>query len=78
MTPLQTQRQEKRRILRGEYGGMMTLTDLTRELGFTDPKSARRWVKEAELPATMICGRKRYDTDEVAKRLVDRRGFAPD
>ena len=76
MTPQQAARKEKRDILRTLYGGMMTLADLTHELGYTDPKSARRWVEDTGLPATAFGGRKKYDTDEVARVLVDRRGMA--
>ncbi len=76
MTQLQAERREKREILRSIYGGMMTLTDLAHELGYTDRGSVRQWVAENEIPATMIRTRKRYDTDVIARILVDRRGMA--
>lgn len=66
---------EKREILRGIYGGMMTLADLTKELGYTSPKSALKWVESVEIEGTKIGRSVRYDTDMVARRLVDGRGM---
>ena len=76
MTQLQAERREKREILRSIYGGMMTIADLTRELGYTNQRSTKRWVDSVEAPATMIGTRKRFDTDVIARILVDRRGMA--
>lgn len=67
---------EKRGILREVYGGMMTVADLARELGYSDRKSARRAAEEMGLQATRIGRLKRYDTDLVAKALIDGRGMA--
>lgn len=67
---------EKRSILREAYGGMMTVTDLAKELGYSDRKSARRAIEEMGLQATRIGRLKRYDTDLVARALVDGRGMA--
>ena len=39
MLNLNNQIAEKRKILRGEYGGMMSLNDLTKEIG-SDPSNA--------------------------------------
>lgn len=67
---------EKRNILRDRYGGMMTLADLKKELGYSDPKSAKNVVQALGIPPTIIGRFKKYDTDIVAKALVDRRGMA--
>ena len=67
---------EKRNILREVYGGMMTVTDLAKELGYSDRKSARRAAEEMGLRATRIGRLKRYDTDLVARALVNGRGMA--
>ena len=61
---------EKRNILRDRYGGMMT------ELDYKSPKSARRAIEEMGIVPTLIGRMKKYDTDLVAKVLVDRRGMA--
>lgn len=76
MTPLQAARKEKREILRSIYGGMMTLADLSNELGYSNPRSTARWIQETGAPATMVGTRKKYDTDIIARILVDRRGMA--
>ena len=65
---------EKRNILRATYGGMMTLENLRKELGYNDPKAARRFAQESGIPLTQIGKMKRYDTDCVAKVLVEGRG----
>lgn len=66
---------EKRRLLRDEYGGLMSTTDLSKELGFHSRHATLRAAREMELPSTLISGRRRYDTDVVARRLVERRGM---
>lgn len=52
---------EKRRILRDIYGGMMTLTDVARELGRTRDV-ARAWVRGLGLGT------------QIGKRVYRRRG----
>lgn len=66
---------EKRDILRELYGGMMTVADLTIELGYKDRKSTKEWITQVALPGTMVGSRIRYDTDLVARTLVDARGI---
>ena len=66
---------EKRDILRSIYGGMMTLADLTKELWYSSRKSAAKWVESVELDGTRVGKSVRYDTDLVARKLVDGRGF---
>ncbi len=75
MTVIQQAIREKQQTLRRIYGGMMTLKDLADELGYRDEKSARKWVKEVQLQATLIGRRKRYDTDTVAKKLTELAGM---
>ena len=64
---------EKRKLLRGIYGGMMSLTDVARELSVTRDV-ARAWVRERSL-GVQIGKRVRYETDEVAKAIVMARGM---
>ena len=66
---------EKRKILREQYGGMMTLKDVQTEFGFGSHHSAQRAIDNMGIPATKVGGRKKYDTDSVAKRLVELRGM---
>lgn len=66
---------EKRNILRDRYGGMMTLVDLMTELGYKSEKSAMRAAIEMGLPQTKIGRSKKFDTDTVARRLVELRGI---
>lgn len=66
---------EKRGILRGIYGGMMTLNEVMTELGYTSPVSARRAVQEMGIVPTQVGRMKRYETDLVAKRIVELRGM---
>lgn len=64
---------EKRRILRELYSGMMTLTDVAKELG-VKRDVARAWVRSLGL-GTQIGKRVYYETDEIAKAIVQGRGM---
>ena len=75
MTTLQNEIREKRNTLRDRYGGMMTLRDLAEELGYQSEKSASRAAKDMSLEPTKIGKSKKYDTDSVARRLVELRGM---
>ena len=67
---------EKRKILRSLYGGSMTNRQLMDELGIKSKDTLRRAVQEMRIPVTVVSGRNRYDTDEVARRLVQLRHLA--
>lgn len=67
---------EKRKILRDLYGGSMTNRQLMDELGIKSKDTLRRAVQEMRIPVTVVSGRNRYDTDEVARRLVQLRNMA--
>lgn len=64
---------EKRKVLREIYGGMMTLTDVANELG-RSRDVARAWVRELGL-GVQIKKRVYYETDEIAKAIVQARGM---
>lgn len=66
---------KKRKILRDLYGGMMTLKDLREELGYKTNDSAAKAIKALGIEPTQIGAMKRYETDMVAKRLVELRGM---
>lgn len=66
---------EKRQILRELYGGMMSLTDLTKELGYGSPKSARAWLTTVDVEPVKVGRGIRYETDQVAKAIVNGRGM---
>ena len=65
---------EKRRIMRGIYGGMMTLAQLTRELGLKDTRAAKAWAIANGI-GNQIGRNIKYDTDTVAKTIVLGRGM---
>lgn len=67
---------EKRKILRSLYGGAMTSRQLMDELGIRTKDTLRRAVRDMGIPVTVVAGRNRYDTDEVARRLVQLRNPA--
>ena len=64
---------EKRNILRDLYGGMMTLSDLSRELGMK-PEDAKVWAMEQGL-CIQLGKRLKVETDMLAKFIVQRRGM---
>lgn len=55
------------------YGGMMTTSDLSRELG-VNRDAAKAWAK-AEGIGNLVGKRVKYETDEVARRIVETRGM---
>ena len=74
MAQLQSEIRAKRNILREIYGGMMTSEDLHRELGMK-PNDARQLMLENGI-GHMIGNRIKFETDMVAKFIVERRGLA--
>lgn len=73
MTALQAAIREKRAIMREIYGGMMSLCDLGRELGMK-PENARIWAAEHGI-GNLIGKRIKFETDQVAKIIVEGRGM---
>lgn len=65
---------EKRRTMRSIYGGMMTLTDLTHELGLKDKRVAKAWAVQNGV-GNQIGRFIKFDTDMVAKLIVMGRGM---
>lgn len=55
------------------FGGMMTLTDVAKELG-ASRTLAKRWVED-NVPGTIVGDRVKYETRLVAKSIVNKRGF---
>ena len=74
-TALANQIREKRNILRDRYGGMMERKDLMIELGYKTEKSAVRAAQEMGILPTRVGKSKKYDTDTVARRLIELRGM---
>ena len=61
--------------MRDIYGGMMTVVDLAKELGYNSRGAARAWLSEAAVPGVRMGRSVRYETDLVARAIVDRRGM---
>lgn len=55
------------------YGGMMTTTDLSKELG-VNRDAAKAWAQSQGI-GNRIGKRVKYETDEVARRIVETRGM---
>lgn len=54
----------------------MTLTQLSEEIGYKDVRFAKKWANEVNLNMVQIGKSVRYDTDHLARILVDRRVIA--
>lgn len=74
-TSLASEIRKKQETLRGLYGGYMTLADLTHELGFSSRKIALANAEIMGIPMTQIGKSKKFETDLVARRLVELRGM---
>ena len=73
MTEQQAAIREKRNIMRDIYGGMMSQEALGRELGMK-PEDAREWAR-AQGIGNRIGKRIKFETDMVAKVIVQQRGY---
>lgn len=73
MSQLYKQIAEKRNILRSIYGGLMTLEQVKQELGYKSNAATKRAIEELDVPGVKIGRSVRYDTDVLAKRIVERR-----
>ena len=78
MTELNRAIAEKRRLLYERHGGIMSPSDVAREVGYyPKPSTGDRWAQEHDVPAVRLGPRKRgYETDLVAKAIVQGRGMA--
>ena len=65
---------EKREDLRKRYGGMLNLTDVQKELGLRDPKTARAFL--AGVPSTVVCRRRKWAVEDLARKLYEEREVA--
>lgn len=75
MTRQQAEVVEKRRFLRQEYGGLMTIAQLARELGLKDTRAAKKWAVAHDLRFVLMTKQggqsaPRFDTDQFAKVLM--------
>ena len=74
MALIHNETRAKRNIMREIYGGMMTAEDLSKELGMK-PEDARKLMLDNGI-GCLIGKRVKFETDMVAKFIVERRGFA--
>lgn len=65
---------EKIKLLRADYGGMMGIEQLCQELGLCR-NSVYAWVREHNVPGNKVCRSVKYETDLVARVIVDGRGM---
>ena len=75
MTRQQQDVVDKRRFLRQEYGGLMTLKQLAHELGLRDTRAAKQWASNHGLRYLRMQKQggqtaPRFDTDHLAKILM--------
>ena len=75
MSPTHSREIEKKiKLLRADYGGMMTIKQLCRELNVCR-NSVYAWVREHDLEGVKVGRVIKYETDQVARGIVDGRGM---
>ena len=75
MSPAHSQEiKEKIKVLRADYGGMMNIEQLRQELGLCR-NSVYAWVREHSLEGVKVGRVIKYETDQVARVIVDGRGM---
>lgn len=57
------------------FGGMMTLTDIAKELGNASRDTAKKWLVEHDVPGIKVGVYPRWETRLVAKKIVSSRGY---
>lgn len=67
--------ERKTKLLRADYGGMMFLKDLARELNYSSYNSVRAWLREHSVEGVKRGKSVAYETDQVAKAIVAARGM---
>lgn len=73
MSNLYAEIRKKQDLLFDRYGGMLGVTQLMEVLGCSR-KTAIKWAELHRL-GTPVCGRIKYETDQVAKAIVSERGM---
>lgn len=66
--------EKKTKLLRADYGGMMNIEQLRQELGLCR-NSVYAWVREHALEGVKVGRITKYETDQVARVIVDGRGM---
>lgn len=75
MSPAHSREIEKKiKLLRADYGGMMNIEQLRQELGLCR-NSVYAWVREHALEGVKVGRVIKYETDQVARVIVDGRGM---
>ena len=78
MKPLDKDIRAKRAELSGLYGELVSLQTACKILGYRDRKTAKQALNDLGVLPVPINGRVRYETGEIAKRIVLRRGMVDD
>lgn len=76
MSPAHAREIEKKtKLLRADYGGMMTIKQLMKELGFGSHHTVYAWLRENNVEGIRIGRSVRYECDQIARIIVDARGM---
>lgn len=66
----------KTEILRADYGGMMSVKDIMRELGFWSRHTVINWLRDNSVDGVKVDRKSvKYETDLIARRIVEQRGM---
>lgn len=66
----------KTELLRADYGGMMTVKDIMRELGIGSHHTVNNWLRENDVEGVKVDRKSvKYETDLIARRIVEQRGM---
>lgn len=75
MTQLQREIKQKTDELAGRFGMMVDLATACKIFGCKSPNTAARALRELQVEPVRICGKARYETDRIARRIVELRGM---
>lgn len=66
---------KKRDEMFDRYGGMMTLAQVKKELGVTDDRTAKEYLRDFGVEPIKTGRSKKYETYLLARAIVNRRGM---
>lgn len=66
---------KKRDEMFDRYGGMMTLAQVKKELGVTDDRTAKEYLRDLGVEPIKTGRSKKYETCLLARAIVNRRGM---
>lgn len=67
--------EKKTKLLREDCGGMMSIKDLMRELGFGSHHTVKKWVMDNGVESVRVGRSVKFECEQITKVIVAQRGM---